>query len=341
MPAPAVTTPTAASATGTPGTLPVTTSRQVPKIVEPMMLVKAFFACLDDEDDEFAEKIGLTIASESLRGLIVLAPQATPASSFSMPLSRRGISVSPFCWSFSGHFNECFKRWPMMRSTPFVDEVLSMATGTGGSGAAAGSADDIGTRSARSDDGDDDEGVDDDGEGVEEHKAMEGEVAPEPDLISMSYDLVPEPPHSGGPRVALLRKADNVRTFVKVLLLWLSRSLRVCLPACLSLSLSLTLTFHSPVVRGCCSCILCSFVDVAVVPVISQDLLESKPTNFFFRVCMSDGITPAIWRSQIREIAAAANAIKSKPTSGRAPFKVPTCALSTPWSCRDVPCLIL
>ena len=37
---------------------------------------------------------------------------------------------------------------------------------------------------------------------------------------------------------------------------------------------------------------------------------------------MSDGITPDIWRSKVREIAAAATAIAARSQVGRPPFRV-------------------
>ena len=52
-----------------------------------------------------------------------------------------------------------------------------------------------------------------------------------------------------------------------------------------------------------------------------KELVESKPTNLFFRVCMSDGISPEIWRSKIREIAAAARDIASRGSLDK-PFRV-------------------
>ena len=48
----------------------------------------------------------------------------------------------------------------------------------------------------------------------------------------------------------------------------------------------------------------------------------SRPSAFFFRVNMSDSISPAIWRAKVAEIVKAANVFRQLAPEGRPPYQV-------------------
>ncbi len=65
----------------------------------------------------------------------------------------------------------------------------------------------------------------------------------------------------------------------------------------------------------CVGFTLCSYDFVGIMQ-------ASRPSNLFFRINMSDSISPAVWREKVNEVAEAARTLQKLTPPGRAPFQV-------------------